>query len=185
MFKTFLTFFGFLISCSAPAQDSPAFITNKGAVHFVSSAPLEIIEATSDKLQGVLDPRKNTFAFRLDMGSIIGFNSGTQQDHFNENFMDSARFPAAFFTGKIIEEVDLNKDGEYLIRAKGKLELHGVARERIIKGRVTVEEGKIQIYSQFTVLLEEHNLNVPKIVYQKIAEEIVVTIEAELLKQKM
>ncbi|MEZ4931293.1 MAG: YceI family protein [Saprospiraceae bacterium] len=183
MFKIYLILSSFLGAWCISAQEINPYITQNGAVNFVSNAPLEIIKASSDKLQGVIDPGNNTFAFRMEIRSFNGFNSSMQQDHFIENYMEGERFPTASFIGKIIEDVDLNVDGEYSIRAKGRLDLHGVTRERIIKSTVKVANGKIQVSSKFSVLLEEHDISVPKIVYQKIAEEIVVSIEAELTKQ--
>lgn len=185
MFKIYLILFGFVVTWCLSAQEMNPFITQNGTVRFVSNAPLEIIRASSDKLQGAIDPDKNTFAFRMEIRSFKGFNSAMQQDHFLENYMEGERFPTVFFIGKIIEDVDLKVDGEYIIRAKGKLELHGVTRERIIKSTIKVANGKIWVSSKFSILLEEHDISVPKIVYQKIAEEIVVSLEAELTKQKM
>lgn len=185
MFKIYLILSGFLWTFYMSAQEAQPYITQNGKVQFVSNAPLEIIRASSDKLQGAIDPTQNTFAFRMEVRSFSGFNSAMQQDHFIENYMEGERFPTTSFIGKIIEDVDLNVDGEYLLRAKGKLDVHGVTRERIIKSTVKVANGKIRVSSKFSILLEEHDIVVPKIVYQKIAEEIVVSIEAELTKHKM
>ena len=96
--------------------------------------------------------------------------------------MESSRYPNATFTGKIIENVDFSKEGVYTVRAKGKLTIHGVAQERILKSRVDVKGGGFSIRSYFTVILEEHNISVPKIVYQKIAEEIQVQVKATFEK---
>lgn len=94
--------------------------------------------------------------------------------------MESDKYPKASFTGKIIEEVNLQTDGVYSVRAKGKISVHGVEQERIIKSQVVVAGKRIQVRSTFTVPLSEHNITIPRIVYQKIAEEISVTIEADL-----
>lgn len=162
----------------SPGQESVPFQTKEGNVFFRSDAPLEIIEARSDKLQGAIDPVNNTFAFKLDISSFQGFNSPLQQVHFNENYMDSKRFPTAIFSGKIIEKVDLSMEGTYFIRTKGKLTVHGVTMERIIKSTIKVSDDELEIMSRFPVLLEEHDIEIPKVVHQKIAEEIIVEVEA-------
>ncbi len=160
------------------------FATENGSIWFQSDAPLELIEAQSNAMRGIVDADKNAFAFTVTMRTFDGFNSPLQREHFNENYMESKRFPRASFSGKIIEKVDLKQDGTYEVRAKGKLAIHGIEQERIIKGTLTVAGTEVQLASEFTVLLEEHNIEIPKIVYQKIAEEILVKIEAKLIKQE-
>lgn len=154
-----------------------------GTVYFKSDAPLELIEATSGKLKGAIDPAKQTFAFTVESSTFEGFNSQLQREHFNENYLESEKYPKSSFTGKMIEKVDLTKDGEYVIRAKGKLVIHGVEQERIIRSVVTVKSSEIKIRSNFTVLLQDHNITIPRVVNQKIAEEISVEINAIALKK--
>lgn len=150
----------------------------EGKVQFKSLAPLETIEAYSEELRGIIDIEKRSFAFSVPIRSFEGFNNPLQKEHFNENYMESGKYPNAVFKGKIIENVDLSKDGTYTIRAKGNLEVHGVVQERILKSNVEVKGNRFTLNSNFTVILEEHNISVPKIVYQKIAEEIQVQVQA-------
>ncbi len=161
-------------------SQSLRFQTDRGKVFFQSDAPLELIEAASDNLQGILDLTNQTFAFVVKINSFEGFNSPLQQEHFNENYLESRKFPNSTFTGKIIEKNNFLKEGKYTIRAKGKLTIHGVSQERIIKSTLEYKNGKFFIQSFFTVLLEEHDIDIPKVVHQKIAEEIKVSIKATL-----
>src|ERR1043165_8743752 len=110
----------------ALAQQTQLFQVSRGVVRFHSDAPQELIRAASEELKGVIDVRKRTFAFRIPITSFQGFNSPLQREHFNENYMESVRFPEAAFLGKIIEDVDLTKNGAYLVRAKGRLLVHGL-----------------------------------------------------------
>lgn len=173
----------FFVSSSFSVQEETIFMANSGSIHFKSDAPLELIEASSDKLKGAIDVLKKTFAFSMEMSSFEGFNSPLQRIHFNENYLESKVFPKATFTGKIIENVDLLEPGEYTLRAKGKLTIHGVTQERIIKSKIKVEGEKLYVQSSFRVLLKEHDIDIPKIVFQKIAEEIQVDIKAEFSKR--
>ncbi|MEI6060665.1 MAG: YceI family protein [Bacteroidota bacterium] len=157
------------------------FLCRAGKVIFISEAPLEIIKASSDKLQGVIDPVKHTFAFSIPTESFKGFNSPLQQEHFYENYLEAKAFPYSKFEGKIIEQLDFSHDGIYTIRAKGKLILHGVEQERIIKVKLRITKGVIYADSAFTVLLQDHDITIPRVVYQKIAEEIKVTVYAEFV----
>ena len=85
--------------------------------------------------------------------------------------------------GKIIETVDLTKDGVYDIRAKGKFWIHGVEQERIIRSTITINGGKVELESHFNVLLSDHNIKVPKVVHEKIASEISIDVKAVLNKK--
>lgn len=156
---------------------------NSGSIDFVSEAKLELIKASSNDLKGRLDPGKKLFAFVVKIASFNGFNSPLQKEHFNENYMESKKYPKASFAGKIIESIDFQKDGTYSVRAKGQLSIHGVEQERIIKSQLEVSGQKIRVQATFTVPLSDHNITIPKIVYQKIAEEISVTVDAEMVKK--
>lgn len=156
--------------------------TISGRITFRSDAPLELIEASSKELSGALDAGQRSFAFTVPMQSFQGFNSALQREHFNENYMESTRYPKAVFAGKIIESTDFTQPGEYVIRAKGKLSLHGVEQERIIKVNVSTDKKGMTARAQFSVLLEDYNISIPRVVYQKIAEEIQITVEAVFVK---
>lgn len=174
----FLTILGLLSTNWLGAQQ---YRTEQGDVHFKSDAPLELIEARSTSMRAIIDAKQRTFAFSVPISSFQGFNSALQRVHFNENYMESKLYPAATFSGKIIEQLDFAKPGTYTVRAKGKLNIHGVEQERIIKSELTVSGADVRIRSAFTVLLDEHGIAIPKIVYQKIAQEIEVEVEAVFL----
>lgn len=173
---------------NAPAaesyEQSGVFQGENGKVTLKSDAPLEIIEASSHKLRGAIDPEKQSFAWSLEIKSLEGFNSPLQREHFNENYLESTKYPKASFSGKIIEKVDLATEGTYTVRAKGMLLLHGIEQERIIKSTIEIKNGKATVRATFTVPLADHDITIPRVVYQKIAEEVTVTVYAELKKGK-
>lgn len=164
-------------------QAQNRYLTSRGEVWFTSDAPLEVIKAHSNQLKGAIDADKNTFAFTVAIKTFEGFNSPLQREHFNENYMESTLYDKASFNGKIIEQVDFTKDGEYEVRAKGKFIVHGIEQERIIKATISAKAGKLTVRSNFSVLLEEHGISIPKIVYQKIADEIQIKVEAVFATQ--
>ena len=169
-----------IVCCMAFGQDSAIYQTVNGRISFSSEAPLELIRASSGQLAGILDNDKKAFTFKINIRSFQGFNSPLQREHFNENYMESDKFPDATFKGKIIEEEDLGKDGVYEVRAKGVLTIHGVPQERIIKTNVSVKNKKITVTGKFSVLLSDHNIPIPVVVYKKLANEIKVEINAVL-----
>lgn len=151
-----------------------------GHTKFTSEAPLELIKAQSDKTNGVLDCATKNVAFSIDVESFEGFNSGLQREHFQENYMETEKYPKATFKGKIIEDIDFTKTGTTSVRAKGIFNIHGTDKERIVKVKVNVKDKEIAIETQFEVPLEDHNIKIPKVVNQKIASIIMVEVKATL-----
>lgn len=164
------------------AQD--VYSCDNGNISFSSNAPLELIKAESDEMRGAIDLKKRTFAFTVKITSFKGFNAELQRDHFNENYMESEKFPEATFKGKIIEEVDFSNETIYFVRAKGTFTIHGVEQERIINVTVTVKGNTVTCEAKFPVQLSEHNITVPKVVHEKIASEVIVEVNAVLQKRK-
>lgn len=176
---SFLLFF----ACHANAQvNNVVYKTSNGKVKFHSEAQLEIIKASCDKLNGLINIENRNFAFAVPVSSFEGFNLALQKDHFNENYLESDKFPVASFSGKIIEDIDLKQQESFDIRAKGILKIHGIEQERIIKVNIKIKDGVISVFSAFTILLKDHDIKVPKIVHEKIASEISVEINADLKK---
>ncbi len=159
------------------------FITSGSSVKFTSDAPLEMIQASSEKLLGVINIKDKSFVFRVPMNTFNGFNSSLQKTHFNSNYLETEKYPHTIFEGKIIEDIDLKTPGTYKIRGKGRFTCHGIEAERIIKCKIIVSPNRIKITSEFTVFLEDHNIKIPSVVHQKIAEEITISLNIELTKK--
>ena len=180
---TVFSFLFLLVHLSTDALTG-VFSTNDGIVTFRSDAPQELISATSNALHGLIDIEKRTFAFRVRVRTFKGFNSGLQEQHFNENYLESEKFPEITFRGKIIEQVDFSIDGKYIVRTKGLLSVHGVDQERIIKSDVIVQKGNITVNSKFNVLITDHDIKVPRVVHEKIASEIKIEVSADFKRKE-
>ena len=165
------------------ALSQQIYMTRTGTATFVSNAPLEIIKAESAEVSGAINLADRSFAFTINNNSFKGFNSSLQQEHFYENYMEIQEYPLSTFKGKIIEEIDATSAREQVVRAKGTLVIHGVEQERIIKGTMKISGDKILVEADFAVPLEDHQIKIPRVVYQKIAEIIEVSINAELTRQ--
>lgn len=170
---------GILLFCSTPLR-AQLYEISSGMVRFHSEAPKELISAQSTQLRGIIDPAKKTFAFRISLLSFRGFNNALQQEHFNENYMETPKYPEAAFSGKIVDDVDFSKEGAYEVRAKGKFHIHGLDQERIVKARIVNHKGVLKITADFTVLLADHDIKIPRVVYDKLAPEIKVSVNASL-----
>jgi polyisoprenoid-binding protein YceI len=147
------------------------YITSKGETSFFSETPAENISAANKKSQVLLNPSTGDIAVRMKMTDFI-FPNKLMQEHFNENYMESEKFPVATFRGKLTSPVDFGKDGIYSVSVKGMLLVHGVSKDKTIEGTLEVKKGKVVVRADFDVALEDHKIEVPKIVFLKIAQVI-------------
>ncbi|RFZ91922.1 YceI family protein [Mucilaginibacter conchicola] len=159
------------------------YVCKNAVVNIYSKAPLEDIEAKSDKGTSVLNAGTGEFAFAVPIRSFT-FQKSLMQEHFNENYMESDKYPQASFKGKINEKVDISKDGTYPVTATGVFEAHGVKQNRTIPGKLTVSGGKVTLASEFVVACKDHKIEIPTLVFQKIAETIKVNVTATYTPNK-
>lgn len=163
-----------------PYSHEKIYSTQAGTITFTSEAPLEIISASSRKMEGIVDAIALSFAFAVPIRTFEGFNNGLQQQHFYENYLETDKYPMASYSGKIIEHLDLSKPGTYQVRAKGQLNIHGRSKERILKVELISTGSEIKVSAEFIVPLVDHQIEVPRIVNQKIAQEINVSVQGTL-----
>jgi hypothetical protein len=166
-----------LAACVLSHGQRHLFSLKTSGVSFVSDAPLERITASNRSASGILDVEQRDFAVRIPMRSFVGFNSPLQQEHFQENYVESTRWPNALFEGRIIEAVDLSAPGTYKVRAKGRFTVHGIARERNIPCEITVTREGIRVSGRFDMLLAEHDIRIPRVVQQKLAATVNVKVD--------
>lgn len=161
-------------------QNASIYLVQAGSIEFASEAPLELINAQSDQLRGAIDTSQNTFAFTVQMSSFMGFNSALQREHFCEKFLECDKYPLASFQGKLIETIDYSRPGVYEVRTKGKFTVHGITLERIIRGNMKINADRIEIESTFQVAAADHQIKIPRVVFEHIAKNIQVSIRALL-----
>ncbi len=178
-----LLFGCFLLVPGINSAQTIIFELSSSIVSFHSAAPNELVSAASDKMMGILD-NKNFFLFKVDILTFKGFNSPVQREHFNENYMETSLYTHASYSGKIIEDVDLVKEGVYDVRAKGKLDIHGIKQEQIIKVHIVSKNGKLAIKSNFKILLADYNIKIPRIVSDKLSPVINVKVDCIMVLKK-
>lgn len=152
----------------------------KSTISFFSHAPLEDIFAVSTKFSAAINTKTNTVAVFIDV-STLTFENKLQQEHFNEKYMESDKFPKATFKGELQGDVKWDAPGKYEMNAKGLLTIHGVEKERTIPVTITVADGSISAASKFNVKVAEHDIEVPELVFNKVAEEVEITIKANFI----
>jgi polyisoprenoid-binding protein YceI len=157
--------------------DAQMLKSKSANISFFSKTAMEDIAAKSDKVTAAIDITKRQVAFRIPVSSFL-FKEKLMGEHFNENYLETEKYPVSTFEGTIQENIDLKKDGIYNVTVKGKLILHGVTKEYTTKGTIAVKGGQIVINSVFKVALKDHKIKVPKLVVKNIAEVIEVTVNA-------
>lgn len=166
------------ISSDALAQRYKA---KSGNVSFLSEEVFENIEAKSKKLIGAMDSTSQKVAFVVRIKSF-DFKLDKMKEHFNEDYMESSKYPKASFKGKINEKINFSVDSVYNVTVTGTLSVHGVDTVRTIKGTLQVLGGKVIIKSEFPLNVKDHNIKIPKIMFQKIAETVKVKVYMSMLK---
>lgn len=173
--KILLLFFISLLPISGVAQD--LLKTNTAAIEFFSSAPVEDIHAISKKGISVLKSSTGEISFMVRINSM-DFQKSLMQEHFNENFMESERYPTASFKGRIKDPPDLKSNGEFAVILSGILNIHGEEKERELPAKIIVKNGQIHLSSRFNVACEDHNIKIPKVLWKNIAEVVEVRVNA-------
>ncbi|MEM9023511.1 MAG: YceI family protein [Bacteroidota bacterium] len=175
--KTILFFgLGMIVSISTFAQG--VYKATNTSVKFFSSAPMEDIEATNEKSVSLINTETKGMAFAVPINKFQ-FKKKLMQEHFNENYMESEKYPKGTFKGKINEDIDFSKDGTYEVSATGKLNIHGVEKDRTLKGTLIVKGNTLTLDAKMQVTLSEHDIEIPKVVFKKIAEVVDVTVHGE------
>lgn len=136
------------------------YISKKCDISFSALTPIEDIAALNTVAKPLLNIATGALQMQIPMTAFI-FEKPLMQEHFNENYVESEKFPYAFFKGKLNEKIDFSKDGEYKTKATGKLTIHGVEKERTIDGVVIIKGGEISLSSSFKVVFEDHGIVIP------------------------
>lgn len=165
------------------ASHAQIFITTTAKAEFFSDAPLEDITAVNQTVSSLVNTANDSVFVRIKNTGFV-FQNALMKEHFNENYMESTKYPLSTFKGKINEDIDYTKEGTYQVSASGKLSIHGVEKTETIKGQLIVQKGTLRLTSQFNVHTSDFNIEIPKLVFEKLAEEIKVTFSADLKPKK-
>jgi polyisoprenoid-binding protein YceI len=148
-------------------------------ISFFSSSPLEDITAVNKGAVVVLNTATQDIQFRVTIQNFK-FKNGLMEEHFNENYMESQKFPNATFKGRINEKIDFTKDGENKVTVTGKLEIHGVTKEVTNEGTLTKKGNEIIVNCKFKVRVVDYNIKVPSLYVKNIAEVVDITVNSIL-----
>ena len=177
------------LCCFIAASDSACgqskFIDRTGKASFFSSAPLEDIEAHSNQAVSIFDVQSGEIAASLLMRSF-NFRKALMEEHFNENYVESDKYPKATFKGKVenIEVLDITKNGTYSLDVTGDITLHGVTKPIRTKAACVVDGGSIRAQAVFPLKVKDFEIKVPRLVINNIAEVVEVTVSFDYQPMK-
>jgi len=169
-----------LISASTFAFSQDKFITRNGKVQFNASTPLETINPVNNHVSCILDTENGNLVFQLKMISFK-FEKAMMEEHFNENYVESEKFPKSTFIGTIQNWEDFIWNGnDQNIVVKGKISLHGVEKVIIAEGTINTSKTKIDLSSYFDLTISDFDIEIPKLVRSKISETVKVEVNVTL-----
>lgn len=172
-FLTLLLVTGWVFSVSAQRQ-----FTKTGHVWFYSTAPLEDITAHNNQVTSVMDTQTGDMAFKVTM-TAFQFEKALMQQHFNEKYVESEKFPESTFKGKItdLSGIDFSKDSTYKAAVEGILTIHGVTQPVKADGTINVKGGKVSARSLFQIAVADYEIKIPAAVQDNIAKVVDVHVD--------
>ncbi len=174
--KLILSFFCLCLALSSNAQDM--FTVSKGLVVFFSHAPIEDITAENKQPASMINVITREIAVIIPIRNFR-FAKELMHEHFNDKYMESEKFPMASFKGLINDSIDISKDREFPVSAKGILTIHGIEKEVTLEGQMKRTGNYISLTSEFKVAIKDFNIAVPRLLFENIAETIDVRISLE------
>jgi hypothetical protein len=175
-----------IISVFANLSAQDKYFTKNGKILFkCTKSALEKIEATNKGTTCVLDTKTGNMQFAVLMKGFE-FERALMQEHFNENYVESHKFPKGEFKGQLTNnnEIDYTKDGSYPAKVKGQLTIHGVTRQVETTGNVTVKSGKIIAAADFIIQLSDYNISIPSLVSDKVSNTVNINVDCNLEQLK-
>jgi polyisoprenoid-binding protein YceI len=153
------------------------YIDRSGKASFFSSAPMEDIKAETSQALSVFDIKTGELVASMLMRSF-NFRKALMQEHFNENYVESNKFPKATFKGKVtnISGFDIKKNGKYSLDVVGEITLHGVTRPLHVTAETVVENGTVKAKAVFPLAVKDFDIEIPRLVVMNIAEQVEVTV---------
>lgn len=156
-------------------------IDRSGTLSFYSSAPMEDIEATNNSALGIIEMPSGKAAVSILIKGFK-FEKALMQEHFNENYMESDKFPKATFSGQIADPSILSKEGKFETEIKGQMTIHGVTKDLTMLCQFDISGTEIKVESKFNLSVADYEIEIPKLVRNNIAKEVEVTANFKFAK---
>lgn len=164
-------------------SNAQRYFTKTGKINFdaTSKNSPEKIAAVNRTVTCVLDTKTGALQFAVLIKGFT-FERALMEEHFNENYLESAKFPKAEFRGTITNNgvVTYGKDGIYNVTVAGKLTIHGVTKDVESAGKLQIKGDKIIASASFSAILADYNIDIPGVVSDKVAKSASIDIDCSL-----
>ena len=169
-----------LVSAMTLQLSAQKYFTRDGKISFSSTAPLENIEAVNNKVSSILNVETGEMEFAVLIKSFH-FEKALMEEHFNENYMESTKYPKAIFKGKIsnLSDINFSANGSCRVSISGDMTIHGVTKPLETSGVINVSSGDIHATSDFDITVADYNIEIPKVVRDNIAKIVQVHVEIQ------
>lgn len=152
------------------------YLTKQGYISFYSRTPVENIKAENNQVLSIVDIGSGDIAITILM-KAFAFEKALMQEHFNENYVESDKYPKANFIGKITNLQDIMAGNNSIARIEGNLTIHGITRSVAIESKTTVEKKMVYFHGKFKIAVADYDIKIPAIVRRNIAEEVEITFD--------
>ena len=165
-----------LLASAGPAMAQGRYLTKTGRVTFFSASPIEDIEAQNQQAGAMIDLGSGQVAFSIPIRSFT-FKRTLMQEHFNENYLESDKFPKATFSGKVqgANAATLSQ-GPQKVTVEGDLTIHGVTHHVTVPGMLELKNNQLQAAATFSVAPADYNIEIPLLVRDNIAKIVSVRV---------
>ncbi len=172
-----------IIALGNVAQAQGKYFTKTGKINFDATAKNspENIKAVNKATTMVLDSKTGDVQF-LALMKGFEFEKALMQEHFNENYVETTKFPKAEFKGNITNNSTIiyTKDGSYKVKVKGKLTMHGITKDIETDAVITVKSSKISATASFNAVLADYKINIPSMVGDKVGKSASISVNCSL-----
>jgi hypothetical protein len=151
--------------------------TKTGIISFFSKTTIENISAVNNKVLCVWEIATGKIEFSALMKGFE-FEKALMQEHFNESYVESDKYPKAIFKGEIenSSNILLTSDKSYNVKVNGTLTIHGVSKQVSINAIIKLSKSIASATASFSVLLSDYNIKVPAVVSSNISKSINISI---------
>lgn len=175
--RTVIILFISLMACTFTAN-AQKYLTKNGHVRFFSHSPMEDIEANNHQVTSILDMESGDIVFSLLMKGFH-FEKALMQEHFNEKYVHSDKYPKSTFKGKLpgLSDIDLADGEKHVLDVSGTLTLHGIEQDISVEAQLESKDGQILATCVFPLSLADYDISIPGVVKDNIAKVVEVTVQ--------
>jgi hypothetical protein len=177
--KLFICLYATILFAATTVHAQKIFSTNTAQLSFYSKAPLEEIKAINNEGESKMLQSNGQLIFAVLIKGFV-FKNELMQEHFNENYLESTKFPKAVFKGYVtnIASIDFTKDGSYNATIAGDLTIHGITQKIQSAATINIQNSKVLLSGKFNINLKDYNIT-GLYIGTKIAPQVEITVNCK------